>query len=74
MKQALHGYSRIQPISMFYILEIASALDWDVIQERLLSIAQNFSAEVNFLISPVYEAETDYFVYHIPDDDFYRRA
>ncbi|MEW6001778.1 MAG: hypothetical protein AB1638_03905 [Nitrospirota bacterium] len=72
MRLGLDGYSWIQPLSGFYIIEIFSRLDWNVIQERLLSIAQNFSGEVNFLMSPVYDAETDYFVYHIRDDDFYR--
>jgi hypothetical protein len=74
MRQGLDGYSWIQPLTMFYILEITSQFDWNIIRERLLSIAQDFSGEVNFLISPVYEAETDYFIFNIPDKDFFRKA
>jgi len=74
MKRGLDGYSWIQPLSGFYILEIGSALDWNLIQDRLLLIAQNFSGEVNFLMSPIYDAETDYFVYQIPDKNFYKMS
>lgn len=71
MKQGLTGYSWIQPLSGFYIMEIFFPSDWIAIQERLLSAAQNFSDEVNFIMSPIYHEETDYFVFHIPDDGFY---
>jgi hypothetical protein len=71
MKHGLNGYSWIQPLSSFYILEISSMSDWFAIQERLLSAAQNFSNEVNFIMSPVYHEETDYFVFHIPDRGFH---
>jgi hypothetical protein len=73
MKQGLNGYSWIQPLSKFYILEIFSQLDWITIQERLLSIAQYYSDEMNFIMSPVYFEETDYFVFRIADDDFYKQ-
>jgi hypothetical protein len=65
-----HGSGTIS----FYIVEIISQFDWNRIQERLLSIAQGFADEVNFIMSPVYHEETDYFVFHIPDDNFYRQA
>ncbi len=74
MKQGLDGYSWIQALSSFYIVEIISQFDWNRIQERLLSITQSFADEVNFIMSPVYHEETDYFVFHIPDDNFYRQA
>ena len=74
MKQGLGGYSWIQPLSGFYIMEIYSQLDWITIQERLLSIAAYYFDEMNFIMSPVYYEETDYFVFRIPDDNFYRRT
>lgn len=74
MRMGLAGYSWIHPLSMFYILDIPSAFDWHIIQGRLLSIAQNYSSEVNFLMSPVYDDETDYFVFSIPDDDFHEMS
>ncbi len=74
MKQGLNGYPWIQPLSKFYILEIFSPVDWIVIQERLLSIAQNFPEEVNFIMSPIYHEETDYFAFRIPENNFYRRT
>jgi len=72
MRLGLAGYSWIHPLSMFYILDIHSEFDWQIIQGRLLSIAQNFSSEVNFLMSPAYDEETDYFVFQIPGDDFHK--
>lgn len=74
MKEGLLGYSWIHPLDTFYIVDLNSDLDWPVIQGRFLSIAQHFSDEVNFLISPVYEEETKYFVFHIPDHDFYKMS
>lgn len=72
MKKVLDGYSWIQPLAMFYIIDINSEFDWHIIQDRLLSIAQNYLSEVNFLMSPIYEEETDYFIFQIPEDDFHK--
>jgi hypothetical protein len=74
MKEGLYGYSWIHPLEMFYIVDLNSHLDWTIIQERFLSIAQNFMDEVNFLMSPVYEEEAGYFVFQIPDGDFYKMS
>ena len=72
MLEGLHGYSWLRLLSSFYILDIDSERDWNVIQERLLSIAERFRGEVNFLMSPMYDFESDYFVYEMPEEDFYR--
>jgi len=74
MRKGLAGYSWIHPLSMFYILDIRSEFDWYIIQDRLLSIAQNYSSEVNFLMSPAYDEETDYFVFQIPAADFHKKS
>jgi hypothetical protein len=72
MKEGISAYSRIQPLPSFFIIETPSVHDWDSIQNALLLVADKYSGEVNFLLSPLYEAATDYFVYAIPDEDFYQ--
>lgn len=72
MLEGLRGRSWIRMLSTFYILEIESDQDWPVIQESLLSVAQIYSGEVNFLMSPVYDFDSDYFVYQMPDGDYYK--
>jgi hypothetical protein len=74
MKKGISGYSWLQPIPDFYIVEIYSGLDWESIREKLLRVAERFPGEVSFVMSPLYDCETDYFISHIPpDDDFYRQ-
>ena len=68
----LHGYSWLRLLSTFYILEVDSGHDWQTIQSRLLSIAQQYAGEVNFLMSPLYEFDSDYFVYKMPETDFFK--
>jgi len=73
MREGISGYSWIQPISDFYIVEVSSGFDWEFIKGNLLRTAEKYSGEVCFLMSPLYECDTDYFVSHIPDNDFYRQ-
>jgi hypothetical protein len=72
MVEGLHGYDWLRLLPSFYILEIESERDWRVIQEKLLTIAQSYSGEVNFLMSPIYDADSNFFVYQMPENDFYR--
>jgi len=72
MFDGLHGYSWLRMLSSFYILDIDSERDWNVIHERLLSTAEKFKGEVNFLMSPIYDFDSDYFVYEMPEKDFYQ--
>jgi hypothetical protein len=71
MLEGLQGYSWLRMLSSFFILDIDSERDWDVIHERLLSAAERFKGEVNFLMSPIYDLDSDYFVYEMPEDDSY---
>lgn len=70
----LDGYSWLRLLSAFYIIEIDFEADWQRIHEKLLSVAQRYPDEANFLMSPIYYADSDFFVYHMPDADFYRRG
>ena len=72
MLEGLNGHDWIRLLSAFYILEIESEQDWQVIQKNLLSVAQRYSGEVNFLMSPIYDSDSNFFVYQIPENDFYR--
>ena len=72
MLAGLVGYAWIRLLSAFYILDIDADRDWHVIHERLLAVAQRYSDEVNFLMSPIYEFDSDYFVYQIPDKGYYQ--
>lgn len=72
MLDGLLGYSWIRLLRTFYVLNIDSEHDWNIIHEKLLAIAAHFSGEVNFLMSPIYSLDSDFFVYDMPDKDFYR--
>jgi hypothetical protein len=72
MMEGLYGYSWLRLLSSFYILDIDSEHDWNVIHERLLSATVRFKGEVNFLMSPIYDFDSDYFVYEMPEKDFYQ--
>lgn len=72
MLTGLVGYAWIRLLSAFYVLDIDAERDWSVIHERLLAVAQRYSGEVNFLMSPIYEFDSDYFVYEMPDKGFYK--
>jgi hypothetical protein len=72
MLEGLYGYSWLRMLSSFYILDIDSEHDWNVIHQRLISAAERFKGEVNFLMSPIYDFDADYFVYEMPEKDFYR--
>ena len=72
MENGLRGYSWIRLLRTFYVLDVVSEHDWRVVHEKLLAIATHFSGEVNFLMSPIYYHDSDYFVLDMPDADFYR--
>ena len=71
MEKGLMGYSWVRLLSMFYVVDMNSERDWSIIHEKLLAIAAHFSGEVNFLMSPIYYLDSDYFVYEMPDQNFY---
>jgi len=66
------GYSWLRLLRTFYVLEIDSDNDWNVVHERMLAIASRFPGEFNFLMSPIYDLDSNYFVYEMPDKDFYQ--
>jgi hypothetical protein len=70
--EGLKGHDWLRLLPSFYILEIESERDWRIIQEKLLSVAQRYSGEVNFLMSPIYDSDSNFFVYQMPENDFYR--
>ena len=72
MLEGLSGCSWLRMLSSFYIVDIDSERDWNVIHERLLATAERFKGEVNFLMSPIYDFDSDYFIYEMPGRDFYR--
>ncbi len=71
-ERGLVGYPWIRLLSAFYILDIDAERDWQVIHERLLAVAQRYSGEVNFLMSLIYEFDSDYFVCQMPDKGFHQ--
>jgi hypothetical protein len=71
MEQGLLGYSWIRLLRTFYILDVGLEHDWNIVHEKLLAIATLFPGEVNFLMSPIYYLDSDYFVYEMPDKNFY---
>ena len=71
MQNGLTGYSWIRLLRTFYVLDVTSERDWSIVHEKLLSIAAHFSGEINFLMSPIYYHDSDYFVLEMPDKDFY---
>jgi hypothetical protein len=71
MEKGLSGYSWIRLLSAFYVLDVYSEQAWNIVQEKMLAIAAHFPGEVNFLMSPIYYHDSDYFVYEMPDKDFY---
>jgi hypothetical protein len=72
MLEGLQGYSWLRLLSTFYILEVDSQHDWNVVHEKLLAIAQRYQDDVNFLMSPLYDIDSEYFVYKMPEKDFYQ--
>jgi hypothetical protein len=72
MEEGLLGYSWIRLLRMFYVVDIDSDDDWNIVHEKLLAIAAHFSGEVNFLMSPIYDLDSNYFVYEMPDKGFYQ--
>jgi hypothetical protein len=74
MIEGLYGYSWIRLLNAFYIVDIDSGQDWNIIQEKLLSAAQRYPGEINFLMSPIYDCDSNFFVYDMPDEDFYKNT
>jgi hypothetical protein len=74
MLAGIHGYSWIRLLSAFYVLDIEYESDWTVIHEKLLSIAGRFSGEVNFLMSPIYDLDSDFFIYQMPQEGYYKET
>lgn len=72
--EVFRGYSWLRLLPSFYILEADSQNEWNVIHQKLLTIAQKYQGEVNFLMSPLYDVDSEYFVYQMPDRDFYRNS
>jgi hypothetical protein len=72
MKEGLGGYSWVNPLTLFYIVEVHYEHDWDLINNNLFSVAERFPGEVNFIMSPIHDFESDYFIYKMPDKDFYK--
>lgn len=72
MKEGINRYSWVHPLETLYIIKVLSDVDWGVIRENLLTVADKFPGEVNFLMSPLFDGEADYFVYKIPDNDLYQ--
>ena len=72
LENSLSGYSWLRLLRTFYILEIDEERDWHIVHERLLAVAAHFPGEFNFLMSPIYDLDSNYFVYEMPDKGFYR--
>jgi hypothetical protein len=74
LMESLRGYSWLRLLKALYIVEIESGQDWNRIQENLLSAAQRYPGEVNFLMSPIYDCDSNFFVYDMPDEDFFKNT
>ena len=73
MRGAIREYSWIHPLGTVYILKIHHVKARETIKEKLNAVADMFPGKVNFLISPLYTAESDYYIYKIRDEDFYHK-
>ena len=49
---SLYGYSWIRLLNAFYIVDIDSGQDWNIIQEKLLSAAQRYRGRNKFPDEP----------------------
>ena len=74
LMECLRGYSWIRLLKTFYIVDIDSGQDWNVIQAKMLSAAQRYPGEVNFLMSPIYDCDSNFFVFDMPDEDFFKNT
>jgi len=72
LEEGFAGYSWIRLLRSFYVIEIGFEADWSTIHERLLGIADHFPGEFNFLMGPIYDLDSNYFVYEMPDKGYYR--
>jgi hypothetical protein len=70
MLGGIAGFSWLRLLPTFYILEISFENEWLLIQNNLLAVADKFSHDVNFLMSPISNFTSDYFVYHMPEKEF----
>ena len=73
MLSGLDGYSWIRFLSSFYVIDIDYGSDWSAIHKNLLSIAEGFSGKVNFLMSPIYDQDSEFFVYQMPEKGYYKK-
>lgn len=72
MTQGIKGYSWVHPLDTVYIIKMHTDQDWFTIKQNLCVIAGQFPEEVNFMLSPLYEGETEYYIHRISDDNLYK--
>jgi len=68
--QQISDYEWIRLLSNFYILDINSECDWVRVQQRFLLVSEKFP-EVNFLLSPIYNCDSNFFVYRMPENGYH---
>ncbi len=69
--QQIMDYEWIRLLGNFYILDINCECDWVRVQQRFLSISERFPDEVNFLLSPIYNCDSNFFVYRMPESGYH---
>jgi Cu/Ag efflux pump CusA len=69
MREGIRAYSWIHPLGTVYILNIHTLNARESVKEKLNSVADMFPGEVNFLISPLYTAESDYYIHTVCEED-----
>lgn len=55
MKVALNNYSWVRPLPYFYIVEINTVDDRELIKKSLVEVAKNNLRKIHFVISPAIE-------------------
>ena len=53
MRKAIRQYSWVRPLSTFYVVEISSKADRNIIVDNLLKVAESVSETVHFLATPL---------------------
>ena len=53
MRESISGYSWVHPLETVFIIEIKKFSERTTLKEKLNLIADNYSGEVNFLLSPL---------------------
>ena len=53
LQECIEPYSWVRPLSTFYIVRVSGPQEWQEIRDALVRVAENSTADINFLIGPL---------------------